>query len=531
MTIGIHPFSAIDYHCNAQPNAIAVADDNSSYTFATLRKNAWQAVNGFKSLGLNSNDRISLICKNRYEVLVLLTAALLGGPVVVPINRRLTRPELSWIIKDAQSQCVVMDIETAELLADIDVATKLTLKDQAITPLNLGLCFSTWLEQQSAARSDVQLAADRDYLQVYTSGTSGFPKGVVLTEGNCVSQLVNVTLSLDVAILPGERMYQALPLFHVGGIFVSLMCLSRGATLLLRSEFSPTATHELINTENLQHATLVPAMIQACTNLDADTNGNYESLKSIFYGASPISESVLRAGHQHFNCDFVQIYGMTETHSVISVLGAKDHQEIFNTIDSPLIGSAGRPILGTTVKLYDGAGNPVGNGEVGEIRVRSDLVMKGYWNNPAATEESIQDAYLLTGDIGRLDERGYLFVVDRLKDIIVSGGENIASLEVESVLMQHPAVADAAVIGAPHEKWGEIVVAILVVNTEVDASDISNFARIYLSGFKIPKCIVFIDSIPRNAGGKILKRKLREIYAQPESTTKKTAAKKVSTVS
>ncbi|GAA4095063.1 class I adenylate-forming enzyme family protein [Zhongshania borealis] len=531
MTVGIHPFSAIDYHCNAQSNAIAVADDNSSYTFATLRKNAWQAVNGFKSLGLNSNDRISLICKNRYEVLVLLTAALLGGPVVVPINRRLTRSELSWIIKDAQSQCVVMDIETAELLADIDVATKLTLKDQAITPLNLGLCFSTWLEQQSAARSDIQLAADRDYLQVYTSGTSGFPKGVVLTEGNCVSQLVNVTLSLDVAILPGERMYQALPLFHVGGIFVSLMCLSRGATLILRSDFSPAATQKLISTEKLQHAALVPAMIQACTNLDADTNNSYKSLKSIFYGASPISESVLRAGHQHFNCDFVQIYGMTETHSVISVLGARDHQEIVNSVDSPLLGSAGRPILGTTVKLCNGEGDSVGNGKVGEIRVRSDLVMKEYWNNPEATEESIQDGYLLTGDIGRVDERGYLFVVDRLKDIIVSGGENIASLEVESVLMQHPAVADAAVIGAPHERWGEIVVAILVVNTEVDASDISNFARIYLSGFKIPKCIVFIDCIPRNAGGKILKRKLREIYAQPESTTKAAATRNVSTVS
>tara|TARA_R110001592_G_scaffold81854_1_gene242806 strand:+ start:82 stop:984 length:903 start_codon:yes stop_codon:yes gene_type:complete len=300
---------------------------------------------------------------------------------------------------------------------------------------------------------------------------------------------------------------------------------------MLRSEFSPTATRELINTENLQHATLVPAMIQACTNLGADTNGNYESLKSIFYGASPISESVLRAGHQHFNCEFVQIYGMTETHSVISMLGARDHKEIFNTIDSPLIGSAGRPILGTTVKLCDRAGNPVGNGEVGEIRVQSDLVMKEYWNNPSATKESLQDSYLLTGDIGRLDERGYLFVVDRLKDIIVSGGENIASLEVESVLMQHPAVTDAAVIGAPHEKWGEIVLALLVVNRDIDASEISDFSRQYLSGFKIPKCIVFIDSIPRNAGGKILKRKLREIYAQPESTTKKAAAKKVSTVS
>jgi acyl-CoA synthetase (AMP-forming)/AMP-acid ligase II len=517
MTFGIHPFLAIDYHCDAQPNAIAVADDYNSYTFETLRKNAWQALNGFKSLGLSSSDRISLVCKNRYEVLVLLAAALLGGPVVVPINRRLTRSELCWIIDDAQSKCVIMDSETAELLADIDVATKIILKEEAPAPAYPGLCFSIWLEQQSAAQGEIQLAADRDYLQVYTSGTSGFPKGVVLTEGNCVSQLLSVTLSLDVAILPGERMYQALPLFHVGGIFVSLMCLSRGATLILRSEFNPAATCKLISTDKLQHATLVPAMIQACTNLSTEANSSYESLKCIIYGASPISEAALRAGHQHFACDFVQIYDMTETHSVISMLGARDHQEIFNSADSLLLGSAGRPILGTTVKLCDSEGNSVGQGEVGEIRVRSDLVMKEYWNNPGATEESIQDAYLLTGDIGRLDERGYLFVVDRLKDIIVSGGENIASLEVESVLMQHPAVDDAAVIGSPHEKWGEIVLALLVVNRKIYASEISDFSRQYLSGFKIPKSIIFIDSIPRNAGGKILKRKLREIYADPKN--------------
>jgi long-chain acyl-CoA synthetase len=209
---------------------------------------------------------------------------------------------------------------------------------------------------------------------------------------------------------------------------------------------------------------------------------------------------------------------MTETHSVITLLGARDHKEIFHSANSPLIGSAGRPILGTTIKLSDNEGNSVANGEVGEIRVQSDLVMKEYWNNSKATNETIQNRFLLTGDIGRFDDRGYLFVVDRLKDIIVSGGENIASLEVESVLMQHPAVVDAAVIGAPHEKWGEIVLALLVVNTDIDASEISDFSRKSLSGFKIPKCIVFIDSIPRNAGGKILKRKLREIYASPSST-------------
>lgn len=531
MTIGIHPFAAIDLHCNVQPNAIAVTDDNESYSFATLRKNAWQAVNGFKALGLSSSDRISLVCKNRYESIVLLAASLLGGPVVVPINRRLTRSELTWIIKDAQSQCVVMDGETAEMLGDVEVATQFILKDEGNSSSVGSRCFLTWLEQQSTTRSDIKLNTDRDYLQVYTSGTSGFPKGVVLTEGNCVSQLVSLTLSLDVAIIAGERMYQALPLFHVGGIFISLMCLSRGATLILRSEFNPEATRKLISAEKLQHAALVPAMIQACTNMSAVADGNYENLKCIFYGASPISEPVLRAGYQHFACDFVQIYGMTETHSVITMLGARDHKEIFHSTESALIGSAGRPILGTTINLYDSERNSVANGEVGEICVQSDLVMKEYWNNSKATSETIQNGFLLTGDIGRFDDRGYLFVVDRLKDIIVSGGENIASLEVESVLMQHPAVIDAAVIGAPHEKWGEIVLALLVVNTDIDASEISDFSRKYLSGFKIPKCIVFIDSIPRNAGGKILKRKLREIYAQPESTTKKTAAKKVSTVS
>ncbi|CAA0092551.1 Long-chain-fatty-acid--CoA ligase FadD13 [Zhongshania aliphaticivorans] len=513
MTIGLHPFAAINLHCATHPNTIAVNDDNNSYTFETLRKNAWQAVNGFKTLGLTSQDRVSVVCKNRYEIMVLLTAALLGGPVIVPINRRLTKDELCWIINDAQSQCIVMDSEIAETLGDVDIAIQFVLKDATSSQKSYGPCFSEWLEQQSPRKTELILTADRDYLQVYTSGTSGFPKGVVLTEGNSISQLTSLTLTLDIAILAGERMYQALPLFHVGGIFISLMCLSRGASLFLRSEFNPAETCNLIAKESLQHAALVPAMIQACSSIGDTGEKTFNTLKSIFYGASPISETVLRAAHQHFNCDFVQIYGMTETHSVISMLGARDHREIFNIVDSPLIRSAGRPILGTTIAIIDYDGNAVKQGDVGEIRVRSDLVMKEYWNNSKATKESIQDGYLLTGDIGRIDDRGYLFVVDRLKDIIVSGGENIASLEVESVLMQHPAVTDAAVIGAPHEKWGEIVLALLVVNTDVDTAEINEFTRRYLSGFKVPKCILFIDSIPRNAGGKILKRKLRDTYS------------------
>ncbi|WP_339677395.1 AMP-binding protein [uncultured Zhongshania sp.] len=518
MTSGIHPFSSINFYCETRPHDIAVADENGSYSFARLHMNAWQAVNGFRSLGLSQNDRISLICKNRYETLVLLAAALLGGPVIVPINRRLTRSELCWIIDDAQSKCVIMDEETATLLGDIECQNTFILKDISSSDSEIGLCFSRWLSEQSVEKNELSFTPQRDYLQVYTSGTSGFPKGVVLTEGNCVSQLIAISLTFDIAILPKEKMYQTLPLFHVGGIFISLLCLSKGATLILRSEFNPQAACELISSEELEHATLVPAMIQACTSLGDGKDYDYRSLKSIIYGASPISEPVLRAGRQHFSCDFVQIYGMTETHSVISMLGARAHKEIFDSRDSSLFGSAGHPIIGSHIQICAPDGSEVAQGEIGEIRVKSDLVMKGYWNNPEATNEAIQNGYLLTGDIGRIDERGYLFVVDRLKDIIVSGGENISSLEVESVLMRHPAVADAAVIGAPHEKWGEIVLALLVVKSQVNASEISEFTREYLSGFKVPKLIVFIDSIPRNAGGKILKRKLRESYATPNES-------------
>jgi acyl-CoA synthetase (AMP-forming)/AMP-acid ligase II len=512
MTSGIHPFSSIEFHCETRPDDIAVADDNGSYSFATLYKNAWQAVNGFRSLGLSSNDRISLVCKNRYETVVLLAAALLGGPVIVPVNRRLTRSELCWIINDAQSKCVVMDEETATLLGEVACKNAFVLQDKSTNNAELGPGFSGWLSEQSAEKNELLFSANRDYLQVYTSGTSGFPKGVVLTEGNCAAQLMSVSLTFDIAILPNEKMYQTLPLFHVGGIFISLMCLSKGATLILRSDFNPEATCELISSCQLQHATLVPAMIQACTSFSNGKNYDYQSLKSIIYGASPISEKVLRAGHQHFSCDFVQIYGMTETHSVISMLGARAHREIFNSIESPLIGSAGHPTIGTNIQICNADGSQVAQGEVGEIRVKSDLVMKEYWNNPDATDEAIQNGFLHTGDIGRIDSRGYLFVVDRLKDIIVSGGENISSLEVESALMQHPLVADAAVIGAPHEKWGEIVIALLVVKSQVSESEMMVFSRKHLSGFKAPKLVIFVDSIPRNAGGKILKRKLRELY-------------------
>ncbi|WP_415242236.1 AMP-binding protein [Zhongshania sp.] len=451
------------------------------------------------------------------RIVVLLTYALLGGPVIVFINRRLSQSDLIWIIGDAKSQCLIMDGETAATLRDINLSQHFILKDKGNTKdlAKHEHCFSDWLEQQSSVPAAISFAADRGYLQVYTSGTSGFPKGVVLTQGNCVSQLVAVTLTLDVSILAGESMYQALPLFHVGGIFVSLMCLSRGATLQLRSEFNPETTRQLLSSGQVEHAALVPAMIQACTTLESASDTHYPKLKSIFYGASPISESALRAAHRHFGCDFVQIYGMTETHSVIFILGARDHRAIFSSEDSPLIGSAGRPIIGTAIKLTDIDGNTVTKGGAGEICVQSDLVMKEYWNNPSGTQEAIQNDFLLTGDVGQIGDSGHLFVVDRLKDIIVSGGENISSLEIESVLMQRPAIADVAVIGSPDEKWGEIVVAVIFANSAIDTSEIGDFSRKYLSGFKLPKKILFTDTIPRNAGGKILKKQLRKMYTEP----------------
>ncbi len=511
-------FDGFEHKLRCHGRRLAVQDDQGSLSYAELGQRLAQLRSGLKAAGLGPQDRIAVVAKNRAEMLLLLLSALSGGPIFVPVNRRISTQDMQWIIEDAQCSAVFADAECAAAL-DEGLAGQIPPEQRfCFDPQELGWRdFGAWLgglapATSSPGRGDPQ----RIYLQIYTSGTSGRPKGVMLSPANALAQLSAVVLSADIDLTPGEAMYQALPLFHVGGVFASLWALSRGVCLILRQEFHPVQADALLSSGQVQHAALVPAMIQACLAVPAAAS--YAGLRSIMYGASPIARSALVAAMRRFDCDFLQVYGMSETHSVISLLGAADHRELVENPDSQLASSAGRAVAGTVISICDPLGRELDCGEVGEIRVASGHVMQGYWNAPGATAEAMREGQLCTGDAGYLDEAGYLHIVDRLKDIIVSGGENVSSLEVESVLLQHPQVADVAVIGTPSAQWGEAVTALIVsAGGPLDEAALGEHCRQSLGGFQVPRRYEQVDAIPRNAGGKILKARLREQYWQGQS--------------
>ncbi|MGJ8661903.1 MAG: AMP-binding protein, partial [Bacteroidota bacterium] len=283
-----------------------------------------------------------------------------------------------------------------------------------------------------------------------------------------------------------------------------------GLSIRYMRSFNPTRLLDLICAKKIDHAALVPAMMQACQNTEHSPD-LVRGLRTILYGASPITETLLRNASERYRCEFFQIYGMTETHSVITVLGASEHLRMLSSESSLNIGSAGRPVPGSSLQIVDEAGAPVEKCIAGEIRVSSQHTMTGYWNDASATNESIRDGFLYTGDVGYVNEEGFLYIIDRIKDLIISGGENVSSLEVESALIAHAAIDDVAVIGTHDDRWGECVTAVVVrADDELNEKDVVEFGKSWLAGFKAPKRVIFVDSIPRNANGKILKKNLRE---------------------
>ncbi|MDD3764550.1 MAG: long-chain-fatty-acid--CoA ligase [Nevskiales bacterium] len=509
-------YSAFDRHAVALADQPMVETESGSLSYREAAREVNRLLNGFAALGIGPDDRVALVAKNRAEVLLMLLAALKGGPVVVPVNHRLAPEEMAWIIDDAECVAMFAEPEFVERLASADLPRIPQARRFVVGGSADGWRrFDDWLVEQSAVAPPASPDLKPAYLQIYTSGTTGRPKGVQLGEANCLAHQMAIMSSTDVELAAGQRMYGGLPLFHVGGVFAALWAVQRGTTLLFRRDFNPVEVNQLLGSGELDHAAMVPAMIQACVAQPADPGHSYERLRTMMYGASPIAPALLRKAAERFGCGFLQVYGMTETHSVISTLCVQDHAAAL-AARPELTMSAGRPVAGCHVRIVDENGRERGVGEVGEICVRGPQVMSGYWKRQDATDEAIRDGYMHTGDAGYIDADGYLFIVDRIKDIIVSGGENVSSSEVEHALLAHPNVADAAVIGVPDPRWGEAVKAIVVPRGELDPDALIAHCRGSLGGFKVPRSVDVVDAIPRNGAGKILKAVLREPYWQQQ---------------
>jgi acyl-CoA synthetase (AMP-forming)/AMP-acid ligase II len=504
----------LDYHAREHPDtAFAVLGDRQM-TYREALAECNRLANAFLSAGLKVGDRMALLSKNSIEHALMFYAASKAGIVPVPLNYRLAAPEWVYIINDAQAKLLIASAAYAGAADGFRQELKTVKRFVAIDAEGTEGWddFRRWIATEPATAPDVYVTDDHDVYQMYTSGTTGHPKGAVLTHGAVSAQMSQI--SIVVRGEPGERTLIVAPLYHAAAAITAFMSVYWGGCLYIQEDFNPVEVVRALSEENVTQTTLVPAMIQACLVYVPDiAQRNFATLRRITYGASPIAEETLRRAVDVFKCEFAQGYGMTETTAVISYLLPPDHVRALREKPELLL-SAGRPLSGTDVRVVDEEDNPQPIGTIGEIIARGPQMMRGYWNLPDESAEALKGGWMHTGDAGVLDDEGYIYIQDRVKDMIVSGGENIYPRIIEEVLFKHPAIADAAVIGVPDEQWGETVKAIVVLREGMTATEeeIIDFCRDKLGGYERPRSADFVAALPRNPTGKVLKRELREPY-------------------
>ena len=494
----------------AYPDQLALTGAGGELTWAELDDRSSQVAHALAAAGVGRDDRVAFLDKNTPEFFEVLMGTGKLGAVLVPVNWRLAPAEMGFIISDAAAKVLVVGPEFTAAMKEVPD----DLSSVAHTVV-LGPEYEEWLAGRPTTDTGYEPAPDDVAIQLYTSGTTGLPKGAMLVNSNFGSILGEVAgpwrLDADsVSVV-------AMPLFHIGGSGWALAGMTVGARSVIVREMAPAELVGILERERVTNAFLVPAVLQmVCATPEAQT-ADFSALRAIKYGASPITDEALTRAIATFGCEFVQLYGLTETTGAITQLNAEDHDP--GGPRSALLRSVGKPYPWVQLRIVDpDTGADRRPGEVGELWARGPFTMKGYWNRPEATASVIDaEGWFRTGDAGYQDEDGYVFLTDRIKDMIVSGGENVYPAEVENALASHPAVADVAVIGVPDDRWGETPKAIVVpregyvADTELSAGIIA-FARERLAHYKCPTSVDYIDVLPRNPSGKVLKRELREPY-------------------
>lgn len=502
----------VRHHAKTQPNALSLVLGERTLTWAQLLSRSAQVAQGLRRAGVKAQDRVAFLDKNGIEHFEVFYGCALLNAVSVDINWRLAAPEVLFIVNDSQAEVLIVGQEFVPIL-DVIVGQLARVKTIIVIgghPSHND--YEKWVSAQSATDPRASTKSSDVAFQLYSSGTTGRPKGVMLTNDNYFALLPaaqKIWLMSETTIN-----LVAMPLFHIGGGGWATAAQYCGARSIIMRDVNPAEILTWIEKYRITHAFMVPALLQFALAMPNIATTNFSSLELIVYGASPISEAVLEGAIKAFKCPFMQVYGLTETTGVVTVLGPQDHD--LSSAKKGRLRSCGKAFTGIELRIVDSdTAKDVPVGEVGEIWIRSRQVMKGYWNMPEETAKSIvKGRWFRSGDAGYFDNDGYVYIFDRVKDMIVSGGENIYPAEVENALMAHPAIADVAVIGVPDEKWGEVPMALVVrkPDTQVTESEILVFARERLAGFKTPKSVAWIDALPRNPSGKILKKDLREPY-------------------
>ncbi len=491
----------------ARPDSPAIVGEGRTITYGELDVRTNQVASGLLAEGVERGDRVAYLARNGTEFWELFFGTAKAGPAVVPLNFRLSGPEIEWILGDAEPAVLVVEDHLTSLVPADYAGLRLVFSQEGEPTVPAGWqAYEQRLAGQSTADPAQDVAGDDLLSLMYSSGTTGKPKGVTTTSDAMLAAVAAFSAQFEVG--PDTVSLVPTPYYHIAAGGWSLISLAHGGQIIQFVEVTPQSMLGLLVGHRATHVIMVPTVMQMVIANPQAAAADYSSVEHLVYGGSPISETVMLRSQEIFGAKLSQSYGLTETIGVATILRPEDHVA---GADSKLQ-SAGRAVPGVELRVVDGEGKDVATGEVGEVVVRGANVTRSYWRRPDATESSFFDGgWFRTGDAGYLDEDGYLFLKDRLKDMIVSGGENVYPAEVENVLMAHPAVQEVAVIGIPSERWGETPHAVLVPRQDaaVTAEEIIAFCRERLAHYKCPTSVEVIDLLPRNPSGKILKRELR----------------------
>jgi acyl-CoA synthetase (AMP-forming)/AMP-acid ligase II len=492
-------------HMNPANEALFDVAAGRRFTFAELDAYTNQVANGLLGLGVTKGDRVALLMMNSHEFVASFFAVAKIGAVVVPLNWRLVPDELEFIAKDSGSTVMIAGEEFAGAVTELhsrgdrtDIGHWVHVGADATKP-EFAIAFSSLVDGRSVSAPELTAWNDDLLYIMYTSGTTGLPKGVMHTHSTQMAALITLNATADYRI--GDRYLNAMPMFHVGALTPAIITTYRGLAHVLMRAFDPVKIWELVGSERINHALLVPAMLGACRMVHDPAVHDSSSLRWFLSGAAPVPKALIEA-YAEMGIEIHQVYGLTETCGPACLTTPEDALR--------KAGSTGKAFFHTDVKVVRPDGSECDVDEGGEVVVRGDHIMTGYWNRPEATADAIKDGWFHTGDVAVRDDEGFIWIQDRLKDMIISGGENVYPAEIENVILGHPGVADVAVIGIPSEKWGESPLAVVVKkDPDLDEATVIDHCLGKLARFKMPVAVRFIDVIPRNASGKALKRDLR----------------------
>jgi acyl-CoA synthetase (AMP-forming)/AMP-acid ligase II len=499
----------------------AVVDGDCLFTYKQIFDRAAALARFFQARKIKPGDRISVLEVNSHELLETYYAAAGTGLILNPLNYRLAAKEVAYILKDAGSRWLIANAQFASQVNDIfQEGTPLEGVIWIDEPIPIAAQFSFYSYENAVdthrGHFEPVSIRENDIAHLYyTSGTTGRPKGVMLTHKNvCLHALGTIA---ELKLVDKDTWGHIAPMFHLADAWAVFAITWVGGRHVMVGQFEPEAVMETIEKNRITLSNLIPTMLNLMIKHPGVSRFDFSSLRVILSGGAPIAPEVVRSIIDTFGCEYIQTYGMTETSPYLTFSILKQHLLDLPSEDQLKYKSkTGRPFLGIDLKVMAEDGSPVAADEkqVGEIWVRGDTVTPGYWNLPEETDQAFSDGWLRTGDLAVVDSEGYVNIVDRKKDMIVTGGENVFSIEVENVLYMHPKVLEAAVFGIPDEKWGEAVTAAVVLkkNETATEEEIIGFCKKYQAGYKAPKSIVFLDELPKTGSGKITKKVLRDPY-------------------